>query len=199
MSIARHHAEWLSLVEASGPFLSLPVLLKAFPSGLDAHEPEHLKVLRLAYEEWQDSQYGARPDKAIHRVWVEFVLRQTLELPDEVLLEGQRIPPGLQVAIAEHGDTLRPDWVVVNPKGTPGEGTPRLLVQIVPAEQDLEKPLAGQRWKASPATRMMELLHACNVRLGLVTNGEHWMLVNAPKGETTGFKYLNKFNYTNIY
>jgi hypothetical protein len=196
MSIARHHAEWLSLVEASGPFLSLPVLLKAFPSGLDAHEPEHLKVLRLAYEEWQDSQYGARPDKAIHRAWVEFVLRQTLELPDEVLLEGQRIPPGLQIAIAkrcceaqfaEHGETLRPDWVVVNPKGTPGEGTPRLLVQIVPAEQDLEKPLAGQRWKASPATRMMELLHACNVRLGLVTNGEHWMLVNAPKGETTGF------------
>jgi hypothetical protein len=187
MSIARHHAEWLSLVEASGPFLSLPVLLKAFPSGLDAHEPEHLKVLRLAYEEWQDSQYGARPDKAIHRAWVEFALRQTLELPDEVLLEGQRIPPGLQIAIAEHGETLRPDWVVVNPKGTPGEGTPRLLVQIVPAEQDLEKPLAGQRWKASPATRMMELLHACNVRLGLVTNGEHWMLVNAPKGETTGF------------
>ena len=187
MSIARHHAEWLSLLEASGPFLSLPVLLKAFPSGLDAHEPEHLKVLRLAYEEWQDSQYGARPDKALHRAWVEFVLRQTLELPDEVLLYGQRIPPGLQIAIAEHGETLRPDWVVVNPQGTPGEGTPRLLVQIVPAEQDLEKPLAGQRWKASPATRMMELLHACNVRLGLVTNGEHWMLVNAPKGETTGF------------
>ena len=34
---------------------------------------------------------------------------------------------------------------------------------------------------------MMELLHATDVRLGLVTNGEHWMLVDAPKGETTGF------------
>jgi hypothetical protein len=52
MSTARHHAEWLSLVEASGPFLSLPVLVKAFPNGLDAHDPEHLKLLRLAYEEW---------------------------------------------------------------------------------------------------------------------------------------------------
>ncbi|MFN9957425.1 MAG: hypothetical protein ACK55I_30335, partial [bacterium] len=30
-------------------------------------------------------------------------------------------------------------------------------------------------------------LHACNVRLGLVTNGEHWMLVNAPRGETAGY------------
>ncbi|MEG5059159.1 restriction endonuclease [Microcoleus sp. A2-C5] len=187
MSTARHHAEWLSLVEASGPFLSLPVLLKVFPSGLDAHDPEHLKLLRLAYEEWQDNQLGARPEKAIHRAWVEFVLRQTLELPDEVFLEGQRIPPGLQVTVEQHGEILRPDWVIVNPQGTPNAGTPRLLVQIVPAEQNLEKALAGQRWKASPATRMMELLHAANVRLGLVTNGEHWMLVNAPRGETTGF------------
>jgi len=187
MSTARHHAEWLSLVEASGPFLSLPVLLKVFPSGLDAHDSEHLKLLRLAYEEWQDNQLGARPEKAIHRAWVEFVLRQTLELPDEVFLEGQRIPPGLQVTVEQHGEILRPDWVIVNPQGTPNAGTPRLLVQIVPAQQDLEKALAGQRWKASPATRMMELLHAANVRLGLVTNGEHWMLVNAPRGETTGF------------
>jgi hypothetical protein len=187
MSTARHHAEWLSLVEASGPFLSLPVLLKVFPSGLDAHDSEHLKLLRLAYEEWQDNQLGARPEKAIHRAWVEFVLRQTLELPDEVFLEGQRIPPGLQVTVEQHGEILRPDWVIVNPQGTPNAGTPRLLVQIVPAQQDLEKALAGQRWKASPATRMMELLHATNVRLGLVTNGEHWMLVNAPRGETTGF------------
>ena len=31
MSIARHHAEWLSLVEVSGPFLSMPVLLKVLP------------------------------------------------------------------------------------------------------------------------------------------------------------------------
>jgi hypothetical protein len=52
MSTARHHAEWLSLVEASGPFLSLPVLLKVFPTGLDAHDPEHLKLLRSTSEEW---------------------------------------------------------------------------------------------------------------------------------------------------
>jgi hypothetical protein len=34
---------------------------------------------------------------------------------------------------------------------------------------------------------MAELLRASGVRLGLVTNGEHWMLVHAPKGETTSF------------
>ncbi|UUO15317.1 Eco57I restriction-modification methylase domain-containing protein [Dolichospermum heterosporum] len=190
MSTARHHAEWLSLVEASGPFLSLPVLLKAFPTGLDAHDPEHLKMLRLAYQEWQDNQNGVKPEVAIHRAWVNFVLQQTLELPDEVLLKGQSIPTGLYANIAQHGETLRPDWVVVEPAplgGKGGEGKVRLLVQIVPANQSLEKSLIDKRWKASPATRMMELLHACNVRLGLVTNGEHWMLVNAPRGETAGY------------
>ncbi|QSV70453.1 MAG: restriction endonuclease [Aphanizomenon flos-aquae KM1D3_PB] len=190
MSTARHHAEWLSLVEASGPFLSLPVLLKAFPTGLDAHDPEHLKMLRLAYQEWQDNQNGVKPEVAIHRAWVNFVLQQTLELPDEVLLKGQSIPTGLYANIAQHGETLRPDWVVVEPAplgGKGGVGKVRLLVQIVPANQSLEKSLIDKRWKASPATRMMELLHACNVRLGLVTNGEHWMLVNAPRGETAGY------------
>jgi hypothetical protein len=147
-------------------------------------------MLRLAYQEWQDNQNGVKPEVAIHRAWVNFVLQQTLELPDEVLLKGQSIPTGLNANIAQHGETLRPDWVVVEPAplgGKGGEGKVRLLVQIVPANQSLEKPLIDKRWKASPATRMMELLHACNVRLGLVTNGEHWMLVNAPRGETAGY------------
>src|SRR5207237_10690850 len=34
---------------------------------------------------------------------------------------------------------------------------------------------------------MMELLRRTGVRLGLVTNGERWMLVDAPPNETTGF------------
>jgi very-short-patch-repair endonuclease len=187
MSTAHHHAEWLSLVEASGPFLSMPVLLQVFPNGLEAHDSDQMRMLRSAHEEWQDNQQGLRPEPAIHRAWVEFVLKETLGFLDEVLLTGQAIPVGLQVVMAEHQETLRPDWVVVNPSGTEGAGKPRLLVQVLPAEQGLEKGLKGSRWAASPATRMMELLHACGVRLGLVTNGEHWMLVNAPKGETTGY------------
>lgn len=33
--IAAHHRDWLSLVEISGPFLSLPVLRANWPAGLD--------------------------------------------------------------------------------------------------------------------------------------------------------------------
>lgn len=52
MSTSRHHTEWLSLIEVSGPFLSLPVLLRVFPQGLDAHDPDLFRDLRAAYEEW---------------------------------------------------------------------------------------------------------------------------------------------------
>ena len=83
----------------------------------------------------------------------------------------------------EHHELLRPDFVL-NDSVT---GKPRLLIQTYPQAQELTSYLMGSRWKASPDTRMIELLHATGVRLGLVTNGEHWMLVNAPKGETTGY------------
>jgi len=33
----------------------------------------------------------------------------------------------------------------------------------------------------------MELLHGTDCRLGLITNGERWMLVDAPRNESTGF------------
>jgi hypothetical protein len=178
MPASRHHSEWLSLIDVSGPFLSIPVLERVFPHGLDAHDPDQTRLVKLAFEEWEDNQQGARPSPAIHREWINFVIKQTLGLPDEVLAQEQEIPQTLRATIAEHGETLRPDVIVRNPEGVPNAGKARMLVQVYPATQDLEKPLHGRHWKASPATRMMELLHATDSRLGLVTNGNDWMLVD---------------------
>lgn len=180
MSIARHHAEWLSLVETSGPFLSMPVLLRAFPQGLDARESERVARLREAYEEWLER----RQESAVHRTWVQQVFRGLLEYPPELLVEGQASPPGLEAAQPQFGEILRPDWVL---KHRDPEGRPQLLMSLYPPSQKLDGPVAGKVWKATPGTRMMELLHATDVPLGLITNGEHWMLVYAPRGETTGF------------
>ncbi len=194
MSIARHHAEWLSLIEVSGPFLSMPVLLRAFPDGLDlrADAPEHRVRLHSAYEEWLDNQGGLAQDPAIHRAWARFVLREALEIEDLLLAEGQAIPASCSVAVAEHQERLSPDLVVVDPPGRASAGAPRILITVVPTSQRLDSPMAGVRWKASPATRMMTLLHGASgqgspARLGVVTNGEQWMLVHAAPGETTTY------------
>ena len=120
--------------------------------------------------------FGSDPDRRLHREWVKFVLRELLEFTEEVIAEGQAIQQTLQHEVPEHDEDLRPDLVVVNPPGRPDAGKARLLVQIYPASQDLEHPVQGQTWKASPDTRMMELLHATERATG---PGHQWRAVDA--------------------
>lgn len=184
MSTAKHHNEWLSLIDISGPFLSLPVLMRVFPQGLEAHDADASREARLAHEEWLDNQQGLRPETAMHTLWVRYVLERLLSFSNETIAEGLAMPLTVRVTFAEHGETLQPDLVLHEP-GNPAK--PRVLVQVYPFTQNLDKTVPEKRWKTSPAMRMMELLRATGVRLGLVTNGEEWMLVDAPRGETSAF------------
>ena len=174
---ARHHAEWLSLIEVSGPFLSLPALTRAFPQGLEAVEPETAATVRRAYEEWQ-------ADPGLHGRWVRWVLGELLGFTPAVLADGPAVPATLTVPLPEHGVTLRPDLAVLDPAQ---DGAARLLVTVWPAGQALGGRLEGERWPASPQERMADLLRGAGVRLGLVTNGERWTLVNAFRGQASGF------------
>ena len=148
MSVARHHAEWLSLVETSGPFLSLPVLLRVFPQGLEQRDAAKAARLREAYEDWLER--GAKTP-AVHHAWIHHVLTGMLEYPAEFLVEGQAIPPGLEAVMANYGETLRPEFVLKNREA--GQKS-LLLIEHYAPEQDLEKPVVGKIWKASPGTRM---------------------------------------------
>lgn len=132
MSIARQHNEWLSLIEVSGPFLSLPVLLRVFPQGLDAHDSETSKNVRLAFAEWEEH----RQEVAIHTAWVELVLKRTLGYPEDYFLKGQALPDGLEARLHEHGETLRPTYALK----APTETFPRMLVSVYSASQALTKP-----------------------------------------------------------
>ena len=182
-SVSRQHADWLSLVEVSGPFVSLPVLMRTFPQGLDARDPVQAKALREAYEEWQDNP--AAPGK--QHAWLLHVITALLGFPSNLVVEAQSLPAGLEARMPEMGETLRPDLALVGPASTDSAGQAQLLIAAYPTEQALDKPVTCRHWKATPATRMMELLHGAGVPLGLVTNGEQWMLVYAPRGEVTGY------------
>jgi hypothetical protein len=176
--ISRYHADWLSLVEVSGPFLSVPVLARALPQGLEAVDPETAATVRRAHTEWQE-------DPALYGRWVRWVLGTLLGFREGLLVEGPAVPATLAHPVPERGETLRPDLVVLDP----GQDrvTARLLVAVWPAGQPLDERLAGTRWASSPLDRMVDLLRGTGVRLGLVTNGERWTLVDAPRGQTSGF------------
>ncbi|HFX1219058.1 restriction endonuclease [Pseudomonas aeruginosa] len=180
------HDEWLSLIEVSGPFLATPVLKRIFSTGLPAVEPRIRQYLRQAYDEWCEARDNDDPRfTELHRAWIHEVLARGLEYDEtdsgELLLRGERIPSEQRVTLPEHGVTLEPDYALVS------GGKNRLLVQIYSAGTDLQAALKLDGWSASPAERMERLCRASGCRLGLVTDGERWMLVDAPVGAVSTF------------
>ncbi|WP_300162274.1 type IIL restriction-modification enzyme MmeI [Solidesulfovibrio sp.] len=177
------HAEWLSLIEISGPFLTVSMLEKAFPQGLEAVETPRRQRLRAAYEEWReavDQEDKLLPE--LHQEWVRLVLTELLEYDHESLIQAIDWPGELpSVSSHEHAGTFNPDWIV----RSPADGRPRLFIAVLPPDTDLESVQRGDGWPVSLQERMTLLCRAQGVRLGLLTNGERWMLANAPMGSTS--------------
>jgi hypothetical protein len=189
MSDVSRHSEWLSLMDISGPFLEEPVLDRVFPQGLEDVDPSRRKLVRQAYDEWRESVDGEEVDaREIHAAWVSLVLGKVLELDGDgrgdVLKSGATLPASLVHESTEHGIALRPDYALLDGGS---EGTPLLLVTVCDPSISLRETTARDGWAASPAERMVDLCRGLGVRSGLVTNGEHWMLVDAPAGATTTF------------
>ena len=189
MSAPSVHDDWLSLIEISGPFLAVPVLKEAFPQGLEELDGTKRKRLRQAYEEWrealelEDAQFAE-----LHVAWIDEVLSRGLELDEDgkgdVLKRADWCVANLQASLPEHGVTLSPDLAVVDEQRV---NKPLLLLQIYPYDADLDATLKQDGWAATPADRMVALCRSLGCRLGLVTNGERWMLVDAPIGAVTTF------------
>lgn len=186
------HAEWLSLIEVSGPFLAEPILNQAFPQGLEKVDPVKKKQFRQAYDEWRevidsDAQQDLKIKDKIHHQWISWVLKFGLELDEDedgdTLKGSSQLALSLQVSVAEHHVTLIPEYAVI----TNDEEKPYMLVQTYAPGTELSEVLRGDSWSTSPAERMAHLCRGLDTRLGLITNGEQWMLIDAPAGGITTY------------
>lgn len=177
--------DWLNLIEVSGPFLAVPVLREVLPQGLEALTSGRPQRLRAAYDEWRDAVDADDTDlPAIHSAWIDEVLQSALEVDDQVLRRAATLPERLKVSLPEHGVTIAPDLAIVNP--TQGDA-PLLLVQLYDPDTDLDATRNYDRLATTPGDRMVALLRAVGCPVGLVTNGERWMLVHAPVGTVASF------------
>lgn len=177
--------EWLNLVEVSGPFLAVPVLQDVFPQGLEALSSGHPQRLRRTYEEWREAVDIQDVDLTeLHAAWVKEVLSTALEIDNAVLRSGDNLPASLTMMMPEHGTTITPDLAVVNPTNA---DEPLLLIHVYAPDTNLEATHRFDGLAITPADRMVSLLRATGCPIGLVTNGERWMLVHAPVGAVAGF------------
>lgn len=181
------HHEWLSLIEISGPFLAVPVLKEVFPQGLEELDAAKRKRLRQAYDEWHEAQETDDPRFAdLHTAWINEVLSRGLEFDEDgrgdVLKGKDWCATQSNVSLPEHGVSLSPDFAVVG-----NDDKPLMLVHAYGSDVDLDATSKLDGWASTPAERMVTLCRATGCRLGLVTNGECWMLVDAPVGAVTTF------------
>ena len=177
------HSEWLSLIDISGPFITISILEKAFPQGLEAIKTPRRQNLRAAYDEWReavDENDSLLPE--LHREWVRLVLVEMLEYDEVVLVPSNNwlgeIPT---IRSQENIGSFSPDWIVC----APNSDKPRLFISVMPPDTDLESVKIGDSWPVSMQERMTLLCREYGVRVGLMTDGERWMLVNAPVGLTS--------------
>lgn len=183
------HHDWLALIEISGPFLAVPVLKEAFPQGLEELDGIKHKRLRQAYEEWREALETDDPQfDELHAAWIDEVLARGLELNEDgkadVLKRADWCAANLSAALPEHGVMLAPDLAVIDEQRG---NKPLMLIHTYSQDVDLDATLKLDGWAATPADRMVQLCRATGCRLGLMTNGERWMLVDAPVGAVTTF------------
>lgn len=189
MSLTNLHADWLSLIDISGPFLAIPVLMEAFPQGLEELNGTKRKRVRQAYDEWREALEQDDPQLIeLHYAWLDEVLSQVLDLDEDsksdVLKRVEWCANHLESVLPDHGVAQYPDLAVVDEQRA---NKPLMLIHTYTPDVELDATMKRDGWLTTPADRMVQLCRSLDCRLGLVTNGERWMLVDAPVGAVTSF------------
>ncbi|MEW2400408.1 type IIL restriction-modification enzyme MmeI [Streptomyces sp. NPDC046862] len=180
----QQHLDWLSLVDVSGPFLTLPVLLKTWQQ-LDSIDKPMRRRLRYEHGVWLPDQ------EAGQEAWIRFLLRELLGWGD-ALLEGEALAGVLAVEVPEHDERVAPTFALLDPETEGDEDDTAALVagvsmlgMTLPVGQHPARRIPGSPWSATPIDRMAHLCRHHGVELGLVTDGRWWALVWAPRGGVT--------------
>jgi type I restriction-modification system DNA methylase subunit len=174
------HRDWLDLLDTDGPFLSVPALKKAWPTGMPAPDRAALDALHdakpafeKAWDAWdvadEDDVAALEAYRTARDAWVDVILRTVLGWRNFYLS-----PASADVKVHS------PDYsVTVTPTGalSRGDATGALVLVTDPVES-LRAPL-DDGWAASPVDRMEELLRTSGVRVGVVTDGRWWAVVSA--------------------
>ena len=173
------HWAWLELVDADGPFLSVPVLKRAWPTGMPPPGSGELDALRdakpafeKAWDQWdidRDDAGAVEDYREARDAWASVVLRKVLGWKDQYAAPAAA---DIKVHSPDYSVTVTPTGALVR-----GDTTGALVLIVDPVDSLRDSSSDG--WAASPVDRMEELLRASGVPIGVITDGRWWAIVSA--------------------
>jgi len=172
----QEHLDWLSTVEVTGPFLTVPVLFRVWPT-LEAVDKPTRESLAVALPDAPADPAG----------WTHWVLTNLLGWGD-ALDDG----PGFDLPVAEYDQIVTASFALRDP----ATNDPVLLgITTAPGRNPAAR-LPDEVWAATPIDRLAMLCRAHGVELGLVTDGRWWALVWAPRGKVTTSAVFDSISWT---
>ena len=182
------HLEWLGFIQPAGLVVSATALVKA-GAVLNRRDAEGQRLLRAcAAERRFGTESEPRPWLPDFRAFAASVLGWSFLSGGYAGTDERPVPSDLELPLPDAGETLRPDYAVIERDPRDGEAPWQLLVQVLDPGLDLDRGAAGPgRLDAAPHGRMERLLRATGVPAGLLFNSRVVRLVSAPRGESSGW------------
>ncbi|MEP7378007.1 MAG: DNA methyltransferase [Chloroflexota bacterium] len=182
------HLEWLGFVRPIGLVVSAPALVRA-GAILDRRDVEGQRLLSACVQErtfdTKDGPVKYLPD---FRAFAQSVLGWSFAQTGYAGTPESPIPPELEVALPEYGETLRPDFAVREVEPKDGANPWQMLVRTLELGEGFDDIVRGHgQLEASEHSRMERLLRQTGVSAGLLFNGRTLRLVSAPRGESSGW------------
>lgn len=182
------HLEWIGFVRPTGLVVSAPALVRA-GAILDRRDAlgQHLLNSRIEQRVF-DPDEGEAPFLPDFRAFATTVLGWSFSPAGYAGTPESPIPPDLEVILQEYGETLRPDYAVLERDANEGESQWQVLVRVLePGEAMDHVTRGGGGLEASAHGRMERLLRQTGAPAGLLFNGRVLRLVSAPRGESSGW------------
>ena len=185
----RAHKDWMGLLQPTGLVVSPPALVKhqvLLNANIAALQHSYIALL-----DNPPTSVAGGDDEPYINDFVGFA-RGVLgwELEDFAGAQGgPELPEGLELALPDFGETLRPSFVVVDSFGKGDDkNKPLLLVKVIDRGLDMDAggDDSAPGWSASPQVKFERLLREVKVPAGLLVNGDAVRLVYAPSGESSG-------------
>jgi hypothetical protein len=182
------HLEWLGFVRPTGLVVSAPALVRA-GAILDRRDAEGQRLLRAcAVERTFDPKEGPVAWVPDFRAFAKSVLDWSFSPKGYAGTADSPMPAELEVAVAGHAETLRPDFAVREMEPQAGAPAWQLLVCVLEPAEDLDRVVRrGGGLEASAHGRLERLLRQTGVPAGLLFNGRVLRLLSAPRGESSGW------------